>query len=86
MREQAPRDERDIVQFLIAEPENPGSISASFKMARENARTLRDICPTEAWELLNEFFMEFIAGAADGPEQAHPVQLPEAHRARRRRR
>src|SRR5581483_9432459 len=35
-------DERDIVQFLIADPDNPGSILSSFKMARENARTLRD--------------------------------------------
>jgi uncharacterized alpha-E superfamily protein len=53
-------DERDIVQFLIADAENPGSILSSFKMARENARTLRDVLPTEAWELLNQFFMEFV--------------------------
>lgn len=53
-------DERDIVQYLLADPENPGSILASFKMARENARTLRDIFPTESWEMLNQFFLEFI--------------------------
>jgi uncharacterized alpha-E superfamily protein len=53
-------DERDIVQFLIADADNPGSILSSFKMARENARTLRDVLPTEAWELLNQFFMEFV--------------------------
>jgi len=53
-------DERDIVQFLIADPDNPGSILSSFKMARENARTLRDVLPTEAWELLNQFFLEFV--------------------------
>ncbi len=53
-------DERDIVQYLLADPGNPGSILASFKMARENARTLRDIFPTEAWELLNQFFLEFV--------------------------
>ena len=35
-------DERDIVQFLIADSDNPGSIVSSFKMARENARTLRE--------------------------------------------
>jgi uncharacterized alpha-E superfamily protein len=52
-------DERDIVHFLIADPDNPGSIFSSLKMARENARTLRDIFPTEAWELLNQFFLEF---------------------------
>lgn len=59
-------DERDIVQFLIADLENPGSIASSFKMARENARTLRDVLPTEAWELLNQFFMEFIEELSTG--------------------
>jgi len=49
------------VQFLLANAENPGSISASLNSARENARTLRDILPTEAWEILNEFFLEFTA-------------------------
>jgi uncharacterized alpha-E superfamily protein len=52
-------DEREIVQFLLADPDNPGSIVSSLKMARENARTLRDIFPTDAWELLNQFFLEF---------------------------
>jgi uncharacterized alpha-E superfamily protein len=54
-------EERDIVQFLLADAENPGSISASLNCARENARTLRDILPDEAWEILNEFFQEFTA-------------------------
>jgi uncharacterized alpha-E superfamily protein len=59
-------DERDIVQFLLADPENPGSIVSSFKQARENARTLRDILPTEAWELLNQSFLEFIEELSTG--------------------
>lgn len=53
-------DERDIVQFLLADPENPGSIVSSLKMARENARTLRDVFPTDVWELLNQFFLDFV--------------------------
>jgi len=48
-------EERDVVQFLIADRQNPGSICSSLHSARENARTLREILPTEAWELLNEF-------------------------------
>jgi uncharacterized alpha-E superfamily protein len=54
-------DEREIVQFLLADAENPGSINTSLNCARENARTLRDILPDEAWEILNEFFQEFTA-------------------------
>jgi uncharacterized alpha-E superfamily protein len=59
-------DERDVVQFLIADKENPGSICSSLAAARENARTLREILPTEAWELLNEFFAEFTRDVATG--------------------
>jgi uncharacterized alpha-E superfamily protein len=51
--------ERDVVSFLIAEKTNPGSICSSLHSARENARTLREILPAEAWELLNTFFAEF---------------------------
>src|SRR4029453_1441742 len=35
--------ERDVVQFLIADKENPGSICSSLHAARDNARTLREI-------------------------------------------
>jgi uncharacterized alpha-E superfamily protein len=52
-------EERDVVHFLIAEESNPGSICSSLHSARENARTLREILPSEAWELLNQFFAEF---------------------------
>jgi uncharacterized alpha-E superfamily protein len=52
-------DEHDVVQFLSADLDNPGSIVASLNLARENARTLRDVLPAEAWEELNRFFMQF---------------------------
>jgi uncharacterized alpha-E superfamily protein len=52
-------DEANVVQFLIADPDNPGSIVSSLQLARENARTLRDILPTDAWEVLNQFFQQF---------------------------
>src|SRR3954464_14016488 len=41
-------EERDVVQFLIADMTTPGSICSSLHFARENARTLREILPTEA--------------------------------------
>jgi uncharacterized alpha-E superfamily protein len=59
-------EERDVVQFLIADRTNPGSICSSLHFARENARTLREILPTEAWELLNQFFAEFTQDLATG--------------------
>jgi uncharacterized alpha-E superfamily protein len=59
-------DEREVVNFLIADKENPGSICSSLASARENARTLREILPTEAWELLNQFFADFTKDLATG--------------------
>ena len=51
-------EEREIVNFLIADLDNPGSILAALRAARENARTLRDVLPNEVWEHMNELFME----------------------------
>ena len=56
-REKRP-EERDIVHFLTADLDNPGSMLSSLHSARENARTLRDVLPNEVWEHMNELFME----------------------------
>ncbi len=50
--------EHDVVQFLIADRDNPGSLVSSLDLARENARALRDVLPAEAWEELNRFFIQ----------------------------
>lgn len=50
-------DERSVVRFLVAEPRNMGSINTSLMAARENARTMRDIIPREAWERINELVL-----------------------------
>lgn len=51
-------EEREIVHFLVADLDNPGSIFSSVSSARENARTLRDVLPNEVLEHMNELFME----------------------------
>lgn len=50
-------DEKTVVRFMVTDLENPGSIMSSLRMARENARTIRDIIPREAWEQVNELFL-----------------------------
>jgi len=52
-------DESEVVQFLVADLDNPNSLVSSLNMARENARTLRDVLPTDAWEVLHQFYLEF---------------------------
>ena len=52
-------EEREVVFFLVADEGNPGSILRSLTQVRENARALRDVLPTEAWEEFNRFFLRF---------------------------
>jgi uncharacterized alpha-E superfamily protein len=51
-------DERSVVKFLVGDVENPSSILSSLQMARENTRTIRDIVPREAWEDINELYLQ----------------------------
>jgi len=46
-------EERTVMKYLISDPESPVSIANSLKWARENARTVRDVIPREAWEQIN---------------------------------
>jgi uncharacterized alpha-E superfamily protein len=49
-------DEKQVVKFLLADTDNPNSIFSSLVMARENARTTREVIPSEAWEQVNEIY------------------------------
>lgn len=48
------RDERNVVKFLIADNWNTASIVSNVALARENARTSRELIPSRGWEALNE--------------------------------
>lgn len=47
----------ETLKFLISDPDSPSSIVASLGQARENFRTTRDLCPTEAWRSVNELYL-----------------------------
>jgi uncharacterized alpha-E superfamily protein len=51
-------DERNLVGFLVGDTLNPGSVIYSLNNARENARTIRDIIPREAWEQINNLYLK----------------------------
>tara|TARA_R110001592_G_scaffold295594_2_gene565710 strand:+ start:55414 stop:56349 length:936 start_codon:yes stop_codon:yes gene_type:complete len=50
-------NEQNVLKFLIADLENPGSIAFCIKAARENVRTTRDVLPEEVWEHVNELYL-----------------------------
>ena len=49
--------EQNVLKFLMAEEENPGSVHFCVKAARENVRTTRDVLPEEVWEHVNELYL-----------------------------
>jgi uncharacterized alpha-E superfamily protein len=50
-------NERNVVRFLISDTRNPGALLNSLRAARENARTIRDVIPREAWEHINDLYL-----------------------------
>lgn len=48
--------ERNVMKFLVASEKNAGSLVSSLRFARENARTVREIVPSEAWEVINDLY------------------------------
>lgn len=46
-------DERTVLKYLVSDASSPVSIANSLSYARENARTIRDVIPREAWEQIN---------------------------------
>lgn len=50
-------NEQNVTEFLLTDVRNAGSLYNSLFMARENARTSRDLLPSEAWEAVNEIYL-----------------------------
>jgi uncharacterized alpha-E superfamily protein len=46
----------NVLQFLAFDLENPNSILSCVRMARENARSIREIISSSMWEELNKFY------------------------------
>lgn len=51
-------DERTVVRFMLADRDNPASLLNNLSWARENARITREVIPMEAWELLNNVYLD----------------------------
>jgi uncharacterized alpha-E superfamily protein len=59
-------DERNVVRYLMSDTRNPASLLSSLSLARENARTIREIMPNVAFEYANELYLygkETISGS-----------------------
>lgn len=56
---------QNVGQFLSFDTENPNSILACLRAARENARTVREAISSEMWEHINTCYLMVSAAASD---------------------
>lgn len=56
--------QESVMTFLAFDEANPNSIVSCLKLARENARTVREIISSEMWERVNQFYLMVRAAAA----------------------
>ncbi len=64
--------------FLLSSQDNVASVLSSLGFVRENARTTRDIVPSEAWRAINElhlYAVRNLPSMADRPSSAVPMEI-----------
>jgi len=49
---------RDVLDFMVRDPDNPSSIMSCLRQSRENARAVRGALTTEVWETHNATWLE----------------------------
>lgn len=54
-------DAASIIQYYVTDIDNPSSILASVRAARENARALRALISTDMWLQINDFYTRLLA-------------------------
>ena len=67
--------QRDVMEFMGKDEENPSSISSCLRAARENARAVRGSLTTEAWETQNQTWLEARRMLRDGEFERDPAQF-----------
>jgi uncharacterized alpha-E superfamily protein len=51
--------QKNVVNFLLFDLENPNSIASCLNQARENARCVRETLSLAVWEAINKFYLLF---------------------------
>ena len=67
--------EGDLLEFLLRDEGNTASLLSSMHQARENARTTRDVMPSEAWQAINEMHL-FVDAGLKAASRSSGRQLP----------
>ncbi len=59
-------DQHKAIAFLTFDDRNPNSILTCLRLARENARTVREMISSSMWEELNKFYLMVLSAKGSG--------------------
>ncbi len=62
----------NVIQFLTFDSRNPNSVLSCLRLARENARSVREWISSEMWQQLNTFYLL----VKDASRQGGGIELP----------
>lgn len=66
---------KDVLDFMVRDPDNPSSILACLTEARENARAVRGTLTTEVWEVQNQTWLDLQKRLKSDLLETAPSQL-----------
>lgn len=66
---------KDVLDFMVRDPDNPSSIASCLTQARENARAVRGTLTTEVWETHNATWLELQNKLKSGLLEQDPSQF-----------
>jgi uncharacterized alpha-E superfamily protein len=64
-----------VVRFLTVDTESQNSIVSCLRLARDNARSIRDSISSEAWEQINKWYLAVREAAASGAIVEDPYEF-----------
>lgn len=68
-------NQKNALAMLTFDEQNPNSIVSCLKLARENARTVREIIAAPVWEELNKFYWFVTDAARNGQAGDNPFEF-----------
>ncbi|GGX92884.1 hypothetical protein GJV26_10240 [Massilia dura] len=69
--------QKEVIDFMVRDPDNPSSIASCLTGARENARAVRGTLTTEVWETENTTWIELQQHLKNRMFEHHPGQFLE---------
>jgi uncharacterized alpha-E superfamily protein len=66
---------KDVLDFMVRDPDNPSSIASCLTQARENARAVRGTLTTEVWETQNATWLDMLGKLRSSALQRDPSQF-----------